>query len=65
MPGTAPWKVMVKLLPPHTVVSAGFITFGVGFTVILKVSGFPWQLLAVGMMMMRAVAMAVELVAMN
>jgi hypothetical protein len=53
--------LIVRLVLLHTVVSAGFITVGVGLTLIRNVSGVPWQLLATGVTIIRVEAVAVVL----
>jgi len=47
--------VVVRDPPLHTVIFAGTLTVGVGFTVMLYVEGVPIQVLAVGVTSMVAV----------
>jgi hypothetical protein len=67
VPLTAPEKVTAAVVAPlHNVWSAAAATVGVGFTVIVKVSATPAQLLADGVTMIVAVAAVVPvLVAVN
>lgn len=44
VPVTAPVKFTVTVAPAHTVWSAGWLTVGVGFTVMVNVTGLPVQL---------------------